>query len=201
LPFITKTQDLDTKITRYEYDSLITPLILRLIELVQVVMQDAKVSTADITNVCLVGRITCVPKVKTAVKEFFGRNPVQSISLKEVVAISAARQGQILSKHIQAVVLDKILLSVRIKTFRSVFTLVIKQNSTILISKSITITTTKDFVTKEPINIYQGESAMAVENVLLGSFTLEGISYAEKGFLNICITFSVNAESIIQVYA
>ncbi len=42
---------------------------------------------------------------------------------------------------------------------------------------------------------------MAVENVLLGSFTLEGISYAEKGLPNICITFSVDAESIIQVHA
>jgi molecular chaperone DnaK len=95
------------------------------------------------------------------------------------------------------VVLDKVLLSIRIKTFKSVFTLVIKQNSTIPISKSITITTTEDFVTKEPINIYQGESDVAVENVLLGSFTLKGISYAEKGLLNICITFSVDAESII----
>ena len=94
-------------------------------------------------------------------------------------------------------VLDKVLLSIRIKTFKSVFTLIIKQNSTILISKFITITTIKDFVTKELINIYQGESDVAIKNVLLSSFTLKGISYTEKGLLNICITFSVNAKSII----
>jgi molecular chaperone DnaK (HSP70) len=34
LPFITKTQDLDTEITRHECDSLVTLLILRTIELV-----------------------------------------------------------------------------------------------------------------------------------------------------------------------
>jgi molecular chaperone DnaK len=154
LPFITKTQDLDTEITRHECDSLLTPLILRSMELVRVAMKDAKVNTADITDVCLVGGMTRIPKVKTAVKEFFGRNPVQSISPEEVVAIGAARQGQILSGHIQAVVLDKVPLSVGIETFGGVFTPVIKRNSTIPISKSITITTTEDFVTKEPINIY-----------------------------------------------
>ena len=164
-------------------------------------MKDAKVKTADITNVCLVGRITCIPKVKIAIKEFFGCNPIQSISPKEVVAISVACQGQILGKHIQAVVLDKILLSVRIKTFGGVFTLVIKQNSTIPISKFITITTIEDFVTSKPINIYQGESDIAAKNTQLGSFTLEGISNAQKGILSIQITFSVDAESIIQVYA
>jgi molecular chaperone DnaK (HSP70) len=42
---------------------------------------------------------------------------------------------------------------------------------------------------------------MAAKNTLLGSFTLEGISNAQKGILSISITFSVNAESIIQVYA
>jgi molecular chaperone DnaK len=60
-------------------------------ELVRAAMKDAKVKTADITNVCLVGGMTRIPKVKTAVKEFFSRNPIQSISLKEVVAIGAAR--------------------------------------------------------------------------------------------------------------
>ena len=70
------------------------------------------------------------------------------------MAIGATRQGQILGRHIQAIVLDKIPLSVRIETFGGVFTLVIKRNSTIPISKSITITTIEDFVTSEPINIY-----------------------------------------------
>jgi molecular chaperone DnaK (HSP70) len=54
-------------------------------------MKDAKVKVADITDVCLVGRMTRIPKVKRAIKEFFGRNPIQSISPKEVVAIGAAR--------------------------------------------------------------------------------------------------------------
>jgi molecular chaperone DnaK (HSP70) len=54
-------------------------------------MKDAKVKVADITNVCLVGGMTRIPKVKRAMKEFFGRNPIQSISPKEVVAIGAAR--------------------------------------------------------------------------------------------------------------
>jgi molecular chaperone DnaK len=201
LPFITKTQDLDTEITRHECDSLVTPLILRTMELVRAAMKDAKVKTADITDVCLVGGMTRIPKVKTAVKEFFGRNPIQSISPEEVVAIGAARQGQILCGHIQAVVLDKIPLSVGIETFGGVFTPVIKRNSTIPISKSITITTTEDFVTSEPINIYQGESDVAAENTLLGSFTLKGISNAQKGIPSISITFSVDAESIIQVHA
>lgn len=201
LPFITKTRDLDTEITRLECDSLVTPLILRTMELVRAAMKDAKVKTADITDVCLVGGMTRIPKVKTAVKEFFGRNPIQSISPEEVVAIGAARQGQILGGHIQAVVLDKIPLSVGIETFGGVFTPVIKRNSTIPISKSITITTTEDFVTSEPINIYQGESDVAAENTLLGSFTLKGISNAQKGIPSIRITFSVDAESIIQVHA
>ena len=76
LPFITKTQDLNIEITRYKCDSLVTPLILRIMELVWAVMKDAKVKTADITNVCLVGGMTYMPKVKIAVKEFFNRNPI-----------------------------------------------------------------------------------------------------------------------------
>jgi molecular chaperone DnaK (HSP70) len=38
---------------------------------------------------------------------------------------------------------------------------------------------------------------VAAENTQLGSFTLEGISNAQKGILSIRITFSVDAESII----
>jgi molecular chaperone DnaK (HSP70) len=42
---------------------------------------------------------------------------------------------------------------------------------------------------------------VAAKNMLLSSFTLKSISNAQKGILSISITFSVDTESIIQVYA
>ena len=211
LPYISKNHNLNVEIDRHESDTLLDPLIQRTIELARAVMKDAKVKTSDISDVVLVGAMTRIPKVKAAVKAFFGRNPV-SMSPEEDVAKGAAFQGEILREGVQkemlhrdgqgVVLLDTIPLSVGIETFGGVFTPVINRNSTIPISKPMTFTTTEDFMTSGVIKVYQGKSELAAENTLLGSFTLDGISpHARKGHPNINITLTVDAESIIRVHA
>jgi len=47
---------------------------------------------ADITEVILVGGMTRMPRVQNLVKEFFGKDPSQSVNPDEVVALGAAIQ-------------------------------------------------------------------------------------------------------------
>src|ERR1700732_1617993 len=57
---------------------------------------DAKLTTAEIEEVVLVGGSTRVPLVRRTVEEFFGRTPHAELNPDEVVALGAAVQADIL---------------------------------------------------------------------------------------------------------
>ena len=206
LPFITQGKDgpvhLVTKLTRAKLESLVGDLIEKSIEPVKKCLSDAKKTIKDIDEVVLVGGMTRMPKVVEVVKNFFGKQPNQSVNPDEVVAIGAAVQAGVLSGDVKDVVLlDVTPLTLGLETLGAVSTPLIPRNTTVPTSKTEIFSTAADNQTSVEINVLQGERAMAADNKSLGRFILSGIPPAPRGVPQIEVTFDIDANGILNVAA
>jgi molecular chaperone DnaK len=206
LPFITADQSgpkhLNMTLTRSRYERMVDDLIERTVEPCKKAMADARVSSADIDSVVLVGGMTRMPKVIEMVKEFFGKEPHKGVNPDEVVAIGAAIQGGVLSGEVKDVLLlDVTPLSLGIETLGGVMTKLIERNTTIPTKKTEIFSTAEDNQTTVEVHVLQGERQMAVDNKTIGRFHLDGIPPAPRGVPQIEVTFDIDANGILNVSA
>ncbi|KAL0973978.1 hypothetical protein UPYG_G00213810 [Umbra pygmaea] len=206
LPYLTMDasgpKHLNMKMTRSQFEGIVSDLIRRTVAPCQKAMQDAEVSKGDIGEVLLVGGMSRMPKVQQTVQDLFGRAPSKSVNPDEAVAIGAAIQGGVLAGDVTDVLLlDVTPLSLGIETLGGVFTKLINRNTTIPTKKSQVFSTAADGQTQVEIKVCQGEREMAADNKILGQFTLVGIPPAPRGVPQIEVCFDIDANGIVHVSA
>ena len=128
-----------------DFESLIAPMIEQTLESCRHVLKEAKLSTAQIDEVVLVGGSTVVPGVRKKIESFFGRSPHVAIDPYKVVAIGAGIQGHLLAGgRRDFLLLDVIPLALGIETLGGTFSKIITGNTTIPIEEKETFTTNVD---------------------------------------------------------
>ena len=207
LPFIISTGrnealHLQTMLTRDKLEELTSDLIDRTIEICARTLEEAEIAKSAIEDVILVGGMTRMPKVQSAVAEFFGLEPCKGVHPDEVVALGAAIQGAALTdEKSDILLLDVTPHSLGIMIVGGYFHKLIEQNTTVPTSESHVFTTVKDNQTSVKILVLQGESDRAEENELLGEFVLTGLRRAPRGEVEVEVQFHISADGIVSVKA
>lgn len=206
LPFITADstgpKHMQITLTRAKLEELSMGLVKRTVNPTIKALKDAGIKASDIDEVVLVGGMTRMPLVIKQVAETFGKDPDTSINPDEVVAIGASIQAGVLQGDVKDVLLlDVTPLTLGIETLGAVRTTLIEKNTTIPTSKSETFSTAADNQPGVEIHVVQGEREMAVDNISIGRFTLDGILPAPRGVPQIEVTFDIDADGILKVSA
>ena len=206
LPFLTSDKNgakhLEMTLTRAKFDELTARLVEATMDPVRQAMSDAGLKPADLNRVLLVGGSTRIPAVQAAVKRFTGKEPSKDINPDECVAMGATLQGGVLQGEVKGLLLlDVTPLSLGIETMGDVFSRIIDRNTTLPVQRSQVFTTAASFQTSVDIHVLQGEREIASCNKTLGRFRLGGIRRAPRGVPQIEVTFSIDANGIVNVAA
>ncbi|MEG1305387.1 MAG: Hsp70 family protein, partial [Oscillospiraceae bacterium] len=193
---------LDMTLTRAKFDELTSELVEKTMGPTRQALSDAGLKPSDLDKVLLVGGSTRIIAVQEAVKKFIGKEAFKGINPDECVAIGAAIQGGVLGGDVKGLLLlDVTPLSLGIETEGGINTRIIDRNTTIPTKKSQVFSTAADGQSSVEIHVLQGERDFAKDNKTLGLFRLDGIPAAPRGVPQIEVTFDIDANGIVHVFA
>lgn len=206
LPFLAQSNGtpahLEMNITRAELEELVLPLVERTLDCCRDALLDCELDANDIDKVILVGGSTRMPIVQDLVEDFFRIQPFKGINPDEIVALGAATQGGVMAGKLKEVLLLDVTphsLGVEVTDGRT--TRIIEKNSTIPLKAARLFTTTEDGQEMVVVHVLQGEGDRAAENRSLGKFTLGGLTGGKAGSARVQVTFTVNADGMVEVAA
>jgi molecular chaperone DnaK (HSP70) len=136
------------------------------------------------------------------VEEFFGTEPYVALNPMEVVALGAGVQAGILAgARRDVLLLDIVPLSLGIETMGGAAAKMIMKGSHIPAQARDLFSTSVEGQTQVKIHVVQGERELVKDCRSLGEFILSDIPVMPAGIPRIQVTFLIDANGILNVYA
>ncbi|SFR55777.1 molecular chaperone HscC [Anaeromicropila populeti] len=200
----------DYEIEISEYEEACQLLLERIRQPIKRSLADANIKLSEIDMVVLVGGATKLPIVRKFVGKLFKKLPDTSVNPDEVVALGAAIQGAMKERKeaIKEVILTDVCpftLGTEVVVEREGnrfeeghFCPIIERNTVIPASRTERLYTVRDNQTKIRVNILQGESRFAVNNLPLGELQID-VPKAPAGQEAVDVTYTYDMNSILEV--
>ncbi|NEQ99963.1 MAG: Hsp70 family protein [Cyanothece sp. SIO2G6] len=201
---------LDVELAREDFENLIQPLLKDTLEAIDRALDDADLTTGALDRVILVGGSTRIPLVQRLVESHLPDVPVSSFEPDLCVGLGAALQAGVLSgADVDSILVDVIPHSLGISAMTDTpmgpipgfFSVIIPRNTVIPVSRSEVYFTAMDNQEKVQIEVFQGENAIARENVPLGEFMVEDLPPKPAHSLQIEVHFDFDINGILTVTA
>ncbi len=199
---------LETEVARADFEKLIRPLLTETLEAIDRALTDANLETEEIDRIILVGGSTRIPLVQEMIAEHLGQTPTDGIQPDLCVALGAALQaGVLVGESVDAILVDVIphslgiaaAVSTQMGIMPGYFSVIIPRNSVVPVSRSHVYSTLFDEQDAVEIEVFQGENAIAEENVPLGSFRVENLPLKPAGGIQVEVHFDFDLNGILTV--
>lgn len=203
-------EEIKCDITLSEYEKSCELLLAKLRKPIERALSDAAIKLKEIDTIVLVGGGTKLPIIRSFVSKLFGRLPATNINPDEVVAIGAGIQSAMKMRNeaIKEIVLTDVC-PYTLGTNTSVekpggyfesghFFPIIERNTIIPVSRVERLYTIKENQKKISVEILQGESRRAIENILLGELSVS-IPPSPKGEQAIDVRYTYDINGILEV--
>ena len=193
-----------------DYERRCEDLLERIRVPVKKSLSDSRLRLSEIDKVVLVGGSTKLSVVRHFVSKLFRTFPDTSINPDEAIALGAAVQAAMKERResIREVILTDVCpftLGTEVAVERENggyesghYCPIIERNTVIPASRTETMYTVRDNQSRVTVNVLQGESRFAANNLLLGEFTVD-VPKAPKGHESIDVTYTYDINSILEV--
>lgn len=176
---------LSLEVDRFEFETLIRPLLESTLDSVSKALQDASINPRELDAILLVGGSTRTPLVSTLLEEKTGLAPRQDVHPDLCVALGAG----VLASRLQGHDVQHALIDVSPYSFGCSFLgerggypyphcykPIIRRNTPLPVTRTESYATAYPGQTEVRLDIYQGEDADALKNVMIGSFIVTDLT-------------------------
>lgn len=203
-------KEYEAYITIEEYEKACSSLLEKIKEPIKRSLADANIRISDIDKVVLVGGATKLPIIRSFVTKLFMRMPHFDINPDEAVALGAAVQAAMKERNttVREVILTDVCpftLGTEVvqeyadkRYIDGLFYPIIERNTIIPASRTERLYTVRDNQTKIRVNILQGESRFAKNNLSLGELNID-VPKAKAGEEAVDVTYTYDVNSILEV--
>ena len=204
-----KPLHLEVEISRDEYEALIRPLVESTLDSVSKALQDAGRTAGGMDAILLAGGSTRTPLVSRLLIEGTGLEPRQDVHPDLCVALGAGVLASRLAGHsVERVLVDVSPYSFGVSylgerggfPYPHCYKPIVRRNT------PLPLTRTEEYATSHPyqevvdIQVYQGDDADALKNILVGDFRIEGLTPVPEANEILC-RMRLDLDGILEVTA
>jgi molecular chaperone DnaK len=200
---------LEVEISREEYEAMIRPLVESTLDSVSKALQDSGKKPGDMDAILLVGGSTRTPLVSSMLIENTGLEPRQDVHPDLAVALGAG----VLASRLAGRAVERVLVDVSPFSFgvsylgerggypyAHCYKPIIRRNTPLPLTRSEQYMTSHPYQTQVDVQVYQGDDEDALKNILVGDFSIEGLTAMEDANEILC-RMRLDLDGILEVAA